>query len=137
MKVCGVELKGNDAILVCLEGDVSAYSMILKERKKISLNDSLDQQEVIDFASEIKSFFKAHDFDIVGIKARATKGRFSGGSVSFKMEGIIQTSETKVKLVHGATVKAKLKDKMDDLAKIKVNAYQKDALMVAVYLLDL
>jgi len=114
MKVCGIELKGNDAIMVCLDGNATTYEMILKDRKKISLKDSLDQAEVIKFAEEMKSFLAENNFDIVGIKARATKGRFSGGSVSFKIEGIIQTSSTEVKVIHGATVKSKLKDRMDE-----------------------
>ena len=136
MKVCGIELKGNDAILVCLEGDANQYSLILMEKKKIPLKDSVNQLAVNVFASKINSFLEENEFDKVGIKARATKGRFAGGSVSFKMEALIQTADVNVEVIHGSTVKSKLKQKMNEVEKAEINSYQKEALMVALYLLN-
>ena len=136
MKVCGIELKGNDAILCCLEGDASAYQLILTDRKKISVKDSLDQTSIRSFFHEISSFFDENQFDSIGIKARATKGRFSGGSVSFKMEALIQNTNASVKIINGATIKAKLKSKLDSIDFSQLNSYQKEAMMVAIYRLE-
>jgi hypothetical protein len=39
MKVCGIEIKGNNAILTCLDGDIENYEVVSKEVKKIGLED--------------------------------------------------------------------------------------------------
>lgn len=136
MKVCGIELKGNDAIVTSIVGDsVDNYSFILTSVKKIKLKDSNNQNDVISFSKEICSFLVDNQFDKVGIKARGTKGRFAGGSVSFKIEGLIQNSGAPVDIVHGATIKAKMKPYIESIDFSKVNSYQKDSLLLAIYLL--
>ena len=133
MKTCGIDLKGSDAIVVCLEGDATRYKLIETETKRISLTDSFDQKEVQIFQQKIAALLSQQGIDKVGIKERATKGKFAGGSVSFKMEGLIQNCNTPVSIVHLRTIKAKLKNA--EIAEIKLNAYQKDAFDLAVFLL--
>ncbi|GLR16046.1 DUF3010 family protein [Portibacter lacus] len=135
MKVCGIDLKGNDAVLVCLEGNIDDHHLIIEEVRKIKLGDALDQKSVIEFSENIKSFLEENEFDAVGIKARATKGRFAGGSVSFKMEGIIQTSSAAVEVIHAATIKAALKSLDTSAISSQIKAYQSDAYLAAAYLL--
>ena len=130
MKYCGVELKGNDAIVVAIESTASGYSFIAPSIKKFKLNDSDVQVDVQSFTSELKAFFDEYKFDKIVIKARGKKGKFAGGPSSFKIEGIIQNMDYPVELLHIATVKSRLKDKEPDLS--KVTAYQSDALRVAV-----
>lgn len=134
MKICGIELKGNDAVLCCLNGSIDDYELILADQKKISLKDSLDQASIQKFQHDISAFFKANNFDAIAIKARATKGRFAGGSVSFKMEALIQNTDVLVKIINGATIKAKLKTRLDSINFDEINAYQKEALLSALYL---
>lgn len=136
MKTCGIELKGNDAILVCLEGNTNAYAFAHKEVKKIKLQDSNNQSDIKVFSKAVIEFLNTNQFDSIGIKARATKGRFSGGSVSFKMEGIIQLADSNVQIIHGATIKAKMKTRLDEIDGAQLNTYQKEAFTVALYLLS-
>lgn len=134
MKVCGIELKGSNAIFTCLEGDSVDHHLIAETTKKIGLDDSKSQQDVKDFSSAINSFFEEMKFDRIAIKARAEKGRFAGGPVSFKMEGLIQNSDFPVEVIHGASVKSKLKHVEIDLTSVK--KYQEESFKVATFLLQ-
>ena len=130
MKICGIELKGNEAILVSLRFDGDEYTVINKEVKKLKLNDTDSQVDVQSFTKEMYAFLDASAFDGVAIKGRAKKGKFAGGSVSFKIEGIIQNGKYPVSIFPGATIKAKLKNTEIDTS--EVNGYQIEALRAAV-----
>ncbi len=132
-KICGIEIKGSTAIIVVLEGDADNFKVIPTEFKKIALEDSNNQAAVKSFYKVISDFFKENNFDSIGIKERATKGKFSGGAPTFKMEGLIQLSDFPVSLIHGRTLKAKLKEKELDFT--EVNNYQIEAMKVAYCLL--
>ena len=134
MKVCGIELKGNNAIIASLSGDKDDYEIIAEKVKKIGLNDTKVQEDIRSFSKAIVQFFDEMNFDKIGIKARAEKGKFAGGPMSFKMEGLIQNTNYGVEIIHGATIRAKLKGiSIDSSAIMK---YQEEALNIAVYLLQ-
>lgn len=132
-KICGIELKGSDAIIAVLQGDRNNFKIIEIPFKKITLKDSNNQKDVKAFYVAMMDFFKANDFDKIGIKARAVKGRFTGGATSFKMEGLIQNSDSEVEIILGKTMKALLKD--SDVKFEGVNNYQIEAMKVAYCLL--
>ena len=133
MKVCGIELKSNEARIVVLEGRHENHEIIKTEYDKVKLVDSKDQKEVQTFRAAMLEFFAYHDFDIIGIKERITKGRFAGGAISFKMEGLIQTADDKVMLVHNMSMKSTLKDV--ELFTDGLKKYQEEAYRVALFLL--
>lgn len=134
MKVCGIELKSNEARIIALEGHAEDYDLIKTEFDKLKLKDSKDQKEVKAFRDTILEFLGYHDFDVIGIKERITKGRFAGGALSFKMEGLIQTADDQIVLVHNMSMKSKLKDVEIPIDNIK--KYQVEAFKVALYLLQ-
>jgi len=125
---CGIELKGNDAILVILRNE----EVVNTNPKKITLVDSKIQKDIHAFVLEIIEFMNKYKVDKIGIKERATKGRFSGGSVSFKMEALIQSTHFDVSLIHGKTISSKLKN--IEIPSDLVLKYQENALQVAYYL---
>lgn len=127
-RYCGIELKGNDAVLVVLEDN----NIITTNVKKISISDSKNQDSIRAFNKEIVSFFTKYSIDNIGIKERATKGRFAGGSVSFKMESLIQNTAFDVVLIHNKTINSKLKSV--DLDYSDMMKYQEGAFQVACYL---
>ena len=133
MKVCGIDIKGNNAILSCLEGDKDGYVLIAESTRKIGLEDSKSQEDVRGFSRAINAFFEEMNFDKVAIKARGEKGRFAGGPTSFKIEGLIQNTAFEVEVIHGATVKSKIKGIEIDFASVK--KYQEESLKVAVMLM--
>ncbi len=133
MKYCGIELKGNDAIIVSIETTSSGYNLIAKDMKKISLKNSDNQADVQMFTQDIYAFFGKMKFDHIAIKERGKKGKFAGGPVSFKIEGIIQNAPYPVLLIHGATLRSKMKGVELDTS--VVNSYQAEALSLVVSLL--
>lgn len=132
MKICGIELKGNDAILVSVNMMGDTYEILESNVKKINLTDTDSQADVKAFANTVYSYLEAQSFEAVAIKARAKKGKFAGGSVSFKIEGIIQNGSIPVYLFSGAKMKSKLKNMEIDSSRI--NAYQLEALKAAICL---
>ncbi len=133
-KVCGIELKGSEARIVVLEGSIDDYKVISTSFDKLKIEDTKNQQMIKDFHAQILSFFDDEDFTAIGLKERMTKGRFSGGALTFKMEALIQTSDYEVRLVHVATIKSKLKNLDYDPDMVK--KYQGEAFRVALYLLS-
>jgi len=134
-KVCGIELKGNEARIVVLEGNLEEYKVISTPYDKLKIEDTKDQSMIKDFHAKILAFFDDEDFTAIGLKERMTKGRFSGGSMTFKMEALMQTSDYEIQFVHSATLKSKLKDV--DYASDLVKKYQEEAFRVALYLLKM
>jgi len=133
MKYCGIELKSNEARIASIEiGETGDYNLIAVQTKKIKLSDSKSQAATKAFREAFNTFFQENNFNKIGIKERMRKGKFSGGADSFKMEGILQTLDYPIEILHTATVKAKIKDKT--LRTEEINAYQEEALKVAVSL---
>ncbi|PWK14496.1 DUF3010 family protein [Tumebacillus permanentifrigoris] len=134
--VCGIEIKGSQAIVVTLQGTKSNYELINTKVKKIELEDPKAQRAVQTFQQAITSYFKEHAISTVGIKERATKGDFSGGPISFKIEGIIQTLDLPSSLVHATTLSATVRRHEVDVESVNINKYQRDAFKVAFHLLE-
>lgn len=86
MNICGIELKANNVILVVLKN--SDYIDI--KIKKIVLEDDEKQEDIRKFCNEFLDFLQKNEIEKVFIKKRAKKGTFSGGAVTFKLEGLIQ-----------------------------------------------
>lgn len=88
MKICGIELKSNNAIVSIIQSDTIDY--IDLKIKKISLDDDEKKESMISFKDNINEFLAQNNIDKVAIKKRAKKGNFAGGAITFKMEAIIQ-----------------------------------------------
>lgn len=131
---CGIELKGNEARIVVMDGTRSSFEIVSSAPKKIKLEDSNNQEDVQGFLNEFNAFVEQFGIEKIGVKERATKGKFAGGSVSFKMEGLIQSGRTKVILIHSRTIKSKIKGAEIDLS--SVNKYQEEAMKIAWILMD-
>ncbi len=134
MKYCGIELKSNEARIVSIEVDEAGdYNYIATQTKKIKLCDSKSQEATKSFKEAFHHFFQDNNFHKIGVKERMKRGKFAGGADSFKMEGIIQTLDFPIEILHAATIKAKIKEKK--LKTDEINAYQEEALKVALSLI--
>ena len=83
--ICGIELKSDNAILTVVDQDQN-----LVKTGKISLKDSYDSDIIKDFTTKINQFFIDNNVVICCIKKRMEKGKFAGGPITFKIEGLIQ-----------------------------------------------
>ncbi|ELP5899771.1 DUF3010 family protein [Vibrio vulnificus] len=135
ISVCGVELKGNDAILCALE--INKGKIIpIRTKTKISLNNLSGTDGVRAFQDAFKNELTCKGIELIVIKERLTKGKFAGGSNSFKMESAIQLlREFKVKTVSGAQMK-KSNETVNPPIKpetIGIKKCQEQAYLTAIY----
>ena len=86
MNICGIELKANNVILVVLKNNEYIDTKI----KKLIIEDDEKQEDIRKFCNEFLDFLEKNKIEKVFIKKRAKKGTFSGGAVTFKLEGLIQ-----------------------------------------------
>ncbi|PMR74058.1 DUF3010 family protein [Billgrantia endophytica] len=131
--VCGVELKGHEAIFTIVEKkDDGGFVVKPIDTKKIALKDSESRESIKEFKEQINNFIADNNVETVCIKKRSKKGEFSGGADTFIMEAMIQDSDAKdVKLVSPQAVSAYQK-KNNIVAPDELNKYQHNAYLTAV-----
>lgn len=106
MKVCGVELKGSDAIICLISAENGLYDIPHLRVPKISLKDAGDAEEVRRFQFTFAKLIEDYNIDKVVIKGRALKGKFAGGPVGFKLEAAIQLiAELEVDILSATFIK--------------------------------
>jgi len=115
MRVCGVELKGNEAILCVMAIANGLYDLPQTRVQRIAIANAADAEELQHFQFTFAKFMEDYQIEKVVIKGRALKGKFAGGPVGFKLEAAIQlVKELDVEIVSGTFVK-------NTLAKSQVN----------------
>ena len=135
MRVCGVDIKASDAIVVVIDGTKDNFKIIDTGVQKITLGNTSDSEDVKTFKETFHSFVKNNNIDKIGIKKRNTKGRFAGGATSFKIEGIIQLSkDSTVDLLAPASISSTIKKEAPPAAN-QLFAYQKGSYETAYTLL--
>jgi len=109
MKVCGVELKGSDAIICVMSKANGLYDIPQVRVPKLSIKDAGDADQVKDFQFSFGKLLEDYRVDKVVIKGRALKGKFSGGPVGFKLEAAIQLIDNMpVEILSSSYVKSTL-----------------------------
>jgi DUF3010 family protein len=109
MRVCGVELKGNDAIVCLMALSNGLYDIPQLRVQKISIADAGDAEEMRKFQFTFAKLVEDYKIDKVVIKGRAIKGKFAGGPVGFQLEAAIQLIEgLDVEILAGSFVKKAL-----------------------------
>jgi hypothetical protein len=139
MKVCGVELKGNDAIICIMSRENGLYDIPQVRVQKISLVDAGDAEQVRHFQFTFAKLMTDYHVDNVVIRGRALKGKFSGGPVGFKLEAAIQLiRELTVEIISGSTVKKMLaKSQINiDFRDTGLKQYQESAFETAFTFLE-
>ncbi len=131
MPICGVEIKGSEAILSVVEVVDGHWTHIPKETKRIALTDDDDAENVRSFADLVAGFLRDNKLSEVAIKKRGKKGEFAGGPTTFKIEGVFQLNrECSVQLIPAPTIAAQ--DKRHDFAiPTTLNKYQVEAFRTA------
>ena len=109
MKVLGVELKGNDAILCLMERENGLYNLPNIRVPKLTIADAGDAEQIRKFQFDFAKLLEDYKIETVVIKGRALKGKFAGGPVGFKLEAAIQlVDKVNVEIVSGSFVKSVL-----------------------------
>ena len=125
MNICGIELKSNNAILAVVKNNEYIDTKI----KKIVLEDDEKQENIQKFCNEFLDFLQKNQIEEIFIKKRAKKGAFSGGAVTFKIEGLIQLNPLcSVTLVSTQSINA-FEKKNNILFPKELNKYQEQAFL--------
>ncbi|MFJ4372334.1 DUF3010 family protein [Pseudomonas japonica] len=135
MTICGIELKGSEALLAVASLEAGQPVHLATTIKKIGLDDDEDAAQVRAFAARIQAFVGEHGITHLAIKKRSKKGDFAGGPVTFKLEGLLQLLDgCEVHLVSPQTITAQGK-KHDLTPPAALNKYQHEAWKSACALL--
>lgn len=110
MRVCGVEIKSNEAILCLMELNGDLFDIPDCRQIRFQLVHDQDAESVQKFQFSLKKLFQDYKVNAVAIKERPQKGKFAGGAVGFKIEAALQLiSEVETHLVSGTMFKETLK----------------------------
>ncbi len=110
MKVCGIEIKGSEAIicLLSLENDVFLIPDCRARKLMFPKNGTADDLKAFQFS--FKKLMQDYQIKEVVIRERPTKGKFAGGAVGFKLEAAMQlVEEPNVILMTPVAIKESLK----------------------------
>ena len=130
MTICGIEIKGSEAIFAMATQGANGLEHVASATKKIALDDD-QAANVKAFAVQIAAFVKANAITRIAIKKRSKKGEFAGGPTTFKIEGILQLlDDCEVQLLSPQTLNAQFKKHAFDLP-ASLNKYQHEAFKAA------
>ena len=74
MTLCGIEIKGSEAIIAVASLDNQALTHVALATKKIALDDDDEAANVKAFAAQVKAFVQANGITRIAIKKRSKKG---------------------------------------------------------------
>src|SRR3546814_20731350 len=86
MPLCGVEIKGSEAIFAVVEVVDGHWEHLPIETKRIALDDDDDAKNVRSFADLVAGFLRDNKLTEIAIKKRGKKGEFAGGPTHLKIE---------------------------------------------------
>ncbi len=131
MKVCGVEIKGSEALFAVATRASGTLEHVALATKKIALEDDDEAVNVKAFAGRIAAFVRENDIQHIAIKKRSKKGEFAGGPTTFKIETVFQLLEgCEVTLLSPQTLNAQFKKHAFELP-AALNKYQHEAYKAA------
>jgi len=139
MKVCGIELKGNDAVICIMSLKDGLFAIHECRVKKLSIADATDTEQLTKFQFDFEKLMADYQVDHVIIRERMTKGKFAGGSVGFKLEAAIQlVNDLSVSLLSPAQTKEIMKTShlQMNFADTGLKQFQEPAFMTALSYLE-
>jgi len=139
MKICSVELAGNEVNLCFLSLKDGMFELIECRKRKITLASSTEAYQMRQFHKEFAQLMTDYKIEHVVIKERLTKGKFSGSSTSFKAEAAIQLVDSvEVSMVSQTFYKQLLQDHpiFVDFAETGLKKFQQNAFTLGCLFLN-
>lgn len=109
MRVCGVELKGGEAIISLLAYDAGNFNLPDCRTRMYPIAKLIDTEALTGFHFAFKKLMEDYHVDEVVVIQRDLKGKNAGSSASFKAESAIQLCGLPVALMHSSEMKERLK----------------------------
>jgi hypothetical protein len=136
-RICGIDLDKNEARFVILDGVARNFELAQTALTRLVLADPKSQVEVRRFQIAIQKFFDENHIDAVGIRERLSKGRMKGGTITFKLEGLIQTCRQEVVLISPATIRKAITAANIEFSELPIGKFQYEAYGVAYCLIGM
>lgn len=133
MITCGIEIKGSEAILCLLSKQDGLFQIADCRQIRHALSHPNDTESFRKFQFTLKKLFEDYQVSQIVIRERATKGKFAGSAVGFKIEAAIQLIDSiDVSLMHNNKLKEILKQNPLPIAysATGLRAFQENAFMV-------
>ena len=109
MKVLGVDLAANDAVICLLDLNNQQFALPDCRVRKLTLPKDHTRKDLQQFQFAFTKLIADYKIDKVAIKGRMPKGKFAGGAISFKLEAAIQLiTEADVNILSPAQIKSTL-----------------------------
>ncbi|GGI96576.1 hypothetical protein GCM10007978_37790 [Shewanella hanedai] len=133
MRVCGVELKGGEAVVCLLSYEGETFNVPDCRQQSFVISHSEATESIRDFHFAFSKLMQDYHVDKIVIIAREQKGKLAGSATSFKAEAAIQLLELPVILMSPVTVKERLKRNppLVDFDGLDLKRFQKPAFDVA------
>ncbi|MEL0660007.1 DUF3010 family protein [Psychromonas arctica] len=134
MRVCGVELTGNEAVIAIMQYKNGLYDVPPVRTTKLTLNDPINTEPLKKFQFDFAQLMKDYQIDKVIIRERALKGKFAGHTLSFKIEGALQLMQSvEVQVISSDYIKQGLKQAQNTPTAIEVGLkkFQEQAMLTA------
>jgi hypothetical protein len=134
MRICGVELTSNDAVICLLSLDRGQFNIEDCRVRKLTLKKDHTREDLQYFQSTFIKLMSDYSIDKVAIRERLTKGKFAGGAISFKLESAIQlATDLDVALYSPTKIKSALSENplTVSFSETGLKAFQEAAFTVA------
>ncbi|QYJ96388.1 DUF3010 family protein [Shewanella alkalitolerans] len=133
MRVCGVELKGGEAIICLLSYEGETFNIPDCRSRSLTISNSASTESIKEFHFAFSKLMQDYKVDQVAIIEREQKGKLAGSATSFKMEAAIQLCGLPVHLISPVNIKEQLKRNppMVDFDGLDLKRFQKSAFEVA------
>jgi hypothetical protein len=134
MRVCGVELLGNQAIICIMQLKEGLFDVPKVRIAKLDLAHAVDTSQLVKFQFDFSQLMKDYQVDRVIIKQRDLKGKFAGDTLSFKIEAALQLmTDFRVEVISPSFIKqgiAKSQVRID-VRDVGLKKFQEPALLTA------
>ncbi|MCC5852923.1 MAG: DUF3010 family protein [Alkalimonas sp.] len=109
MRVCGIEIKSNEAIICLMKLEQGLFQLPDCRQQRFVLQHDKDAEAMRKFQFSLQKFFQDYQVSQVVIKERPQKGKFAGGAIGFKIEAALQLlPDVEVALVSSQHIKEQL-----------------------------
>ena len=134
MRICGVELTGNDVVVCMLYLENLQFDLPDCRVRKLTLKKDHTREDLQEFQFTFAKLMDDYKITKVAIRERMAKGKFAGGAISFKLESAIQLiASLDVDVLSPTQIKSLIKEHPLPIPfeNTGLKVFQKDAFTVA------
>ena len=109
MRIFGVELTGNDAVVCLLHLEGQQFNLPDCRVRKLTLKKEHSREDLQQFQFSFAKLVGDYKVNKVAVRGRMPRGKFAGGAISFKLESAIQLiADIDVEILSPAQIKSAL-----------------------------